>query len=393
MSNRYVADNCLSDLEEEGSSEDIVLPPALEPMHPNCASTKRNLPTQDHQNADSFSGYDSEGYKKCFDAARKIDVPELDVAFNVYTKGVYDKGPAYIFVHGAGFSGLSYGPLIKRMQNEAFCAAVDLRGHGLSQYRDGRRVPGTEFTVTKFNHDLIILIPFMLDLFRAEATTDLPANSDHTVVLFGHSLGGALVCHIANPLTQSGRIKIPCIVIIDISETVATMAIPNMQTILNKKPRRFSSKKAYVDWLLKTHILVNRASAEFSADGTLDANGNVIADLWSTNELWADWFKGMNREFISDFHGYRLLLISTMDKLDREHEISHMQGQLSIEVIPNGVHNLHEDDPDLSAFYVIRFLRRMYLTKHLLGIVFDYRVKVSNDEPLSMEEIRALGQM
>ncbi len=50
--------------------------------------------------------------------------------FRVYIKG--DSGPAFLFLHGGGFSGLSWSVLSSILVSKikCQCIAVDFRGHG-----------------------------------------------------------------------------------------------------------------------------------------------------------------------------------------------------------------------------------------------------------------------
>lgn len=68
-------------------------------------------------------------WTKYFDSTREV-LLESGNKFRVYIKG--DAGPVFFFLHGGGFSGLSWSllstQLVKRIKCQ--CYAIDIRGHG-----------------------------------------------------------------------------------------------------------------------------------------------------------------------------------------------------------------------------------------------------------------------
>jgi protein phosphatase methylesterase 1 len=64
-----------------------------------------------------------------YDRAENV-ITEDGNKFRVYVKG--NSGPAFFFLHGGGFSGLSWALLSTRLveQVKCQCYALDLRGHG-----------------------------------------------------------------------------------------------------------------------------------------------------------------------------------------------------------------------------------------------------------------------
>lgn len=330
----------------------------------------------------------STSYTDCYDD--KFFVEANGQKINVYTKGVFDDVPLIFFVHGAGFSGLSFGPLVKRVHTEGFCAALDLRGHGLTVNEDGTTAPGESMTIENFVADCKAVLDHLFTYVYKPASAVAQKKS---ILLCGHSLGGGIVARLSAELQEQYDVQLCCL--IDINETVAIGAIPNMMSVLRKKPLTFSSEDALVNWILSSHTLSSRASALFQAPGLIygpshPKSGRVIADLINSNDNWRNWFIGLNDNFLGKFSGYKLLFIGGMEKLDKETEIAHMQGKLSIEVIPNSGHNLHEDDPNTVAFYFIKYLRRMHLSKKLIHKPFDFKKKDPDEDPIPLEEIKRL---
>ena len=327
-------------------------------------------------------------YTECYDS--KLLVEANGQKINVYTKGVFDSIPLIFFVHGAGFSGLSFGPLVKRICTEGFCAALDLRGHGLTVSDDGTTAPGESMTIENFVADCRAVLDHLFTHIYKPTNTSVQKKS---ILLCGHSLGGSIAARLAVELQEGYDVQLCCL--IDINETVAIGAIPNMMSVLRKKPLTFSSEEALVNWLLSSHTLCSRSSALFQAPGLIHGpnhpkSGGVIADLINSNDNWRNWFIGLNDNFLGKYPGYKLLFIGGMEKLDKETEIAHMQGKLSIEVVPNSGHNLHEDDPNTVAFYFIKYLRRMHLSKKLINKPFDFKKKDPDEDPVPLEEIKRL---
>lgn len=393
---------------------------------------------------------------------------ERALSVRAYACGSYADGPAYVFLHGAGFSGLSFGPLCKRLRGDAFCLALDLRRHGGTEELEGTgeilardrelalraeeaerdasggteaagpsasasRAPqaspadllsssssprspsplldsgmggmggpsdsGSPLSVHTLVADLAAAIPKILSAYR-------PGAQEHSVVLFGHSLGGALACHLTaalgrglsegapGPDEPSCSLRVLCLCLIDVTEVTATRALPHMASVLGKRPAAFPSRAAFLDWVVQSGTLRNREIARFSAQGMLGRGPGVRlnAELMGSRPHWAGWFRGMNCEFLQEFKGHKLLLIGGMEKLDAEHEVAHMQGRLCVEVVPGANHNLHEDNPDQAAFLISRYLRRMYLTRHLLGKTFDWRSRRPEELEREFGEIAASGR-
>ncbi|TNJ27115.1 Protein phosphatase methylesterase-1 [Giardia muris] len=328
----------------------------------------------------------SRSYTECFDDRFMVETSDLNI--NVYSKGTFDQMPLFFCIHGAGFSGLSFGPLVQRIASEVYCVAPDLRGHGLTVQKDGSTTPGADLTVERFLDDAQAVIK---DIFDNRFTPKENASDKRTLILCGHSLGGSLAAKLAARLQAD--YDVPLCILIDITESVAIGAIPNMSTVIRKKPTVFNTEAALANWLVASHTLLNKSAALFQAPGLIygkdsETPGKVIADLGASGENWKAWFEGLNDCFYTKFQGYRLLFISGMEKLDKDTEIMHMQGRLAIEVIKGANHNLHEEKPNELAFFLIRYLRRMHYTRGLLGKPFNFTSKDPDEDPIPLNDLR-----
>lgn len=104
--------------------------------------------------------------------------------FCLYTRNTKDSSaPVLFFLHGGGFSGLSWAILSKTVTNlvRCQCVAIDIRGHGETKTPD--------------EHDLSIDI---LTNDICQVLRQLYNNDNKpSIFLIGHSMGGALAVHVA----------------------------------------------------------------------------------------------------------------------------------------------------------------------------------------------------
>lgn len=133
---------------------------------------------------------------------------------------------------------------------------------------------------------------------------------------------------------------------------------------------------------------MNARSARIQLPGLVDEDLNSRADLSRTKDLWLGWFKGMNARFI-DSAAWKLLLVSTLEKLDRAHEIAMMQGKIAVEVVPGCIHNLHEDQPVKVALVLQEYLRKLHLTNGTCDLAMDFRKGLTDAERPEPESVMA----
>ena len=136
--------------------------------------------------------------------------------FNVYTGGEENVGPLLVFLHGGGYSGLTWSLLNEEITRLVNCQtlAIDLRGHGCSQTED--EIDLSAQTMAK---DISSIVKK-----HVESLQTLPE-----VVLIGHSMGGALAVHTA----LEGEIDaLIGLIVIDVVEGTAMDALSSMQSFL-----------------------------------------------------------------------------------------------------------------------------------------------------------------
>lgn len=246
--------------------------------------------------------------------------------FHVYiTPPATPKAPLLVLHHGAGSSAMSFALFakeIKKAMPELGILAIEARDHG-SVVWDASGNIDSNLSVELLSQDLVD----MLLLTQAKLSwKELP-----TVVLIGHSLGGAVVTHTAN----SGLLdkKLLGYAVLDVVEGSAMEALTHMQTYLASRPRIFPSLPAAVEWHIRSRTLRNPQSARASVPSLLlqtsDGKWKWRTELSSTEGYWENWFTGMSAKFLHG-RGAKLLILAGTDRLDKELMIGQMQGTFVI---------------------------------------------------------------
>lgn len=274
--------------------------------------------------------------------------------FHVYlTPPSSPKAPLLVLHHGAGSSGLSFSLFaleIRKLLPDAGVLAVEAREHGSVVWGPGGEVDN-DLSIHILSQDMVE----MLHLTRAKmGWAELP-----TLVLVGHSLGGAVVTDAA----KKGMLEDKLIgyAVIDVVEGSAMDALKSMQAYLASRPSVFPTLDTAIDWHIRSRTLRNLQSARASVPSLLlqTPSGSWIwkTDLSSTEAYWQNWFEGMSSKFLSA-KGAKLLLLAGTDRLDKELMIGQMQGKFQLQVFPAAGHFLQEDLPEKTAEVVVEFVKR-----------------------------------
>ncbi|GAA5838649.1 hypothetical protein JCM11251_003253 [Rhodosporidiobolus azoricus] len=270
-------------------------------------------------------------------------------------------GVVFVCVHGAGYSGLSWACLAKELAAKAAegktCAGVlayDARGHGktaLPSPGDGES--GTvDMSLSSMSSDLCAVLKAMYPL----------RETAPTLVLVGHSMGGAVVADACNRI-QAEVADVTGVVVVDVVEGTAIDALPGMSTLIASQPKKFDSPAAAIAWHVSSKTINNLTSARISVpplvkplqEGADECSWRV--DLAKTEPYWRGWFTGLSAKFLS-CRAAKLLLLAGTDRLDRELLIGQMQGKYQLEVDPLVGHCVHEDAPERTAEALLSFFER-----------------------------------
>eukprot|EP00767_Chilomastix_cuspidata_P001690 gnl/Chilomastix_cuspidata/1815.p1 GENE.gnl/Chilomastix_cuspidata/1815~~gnl/Chilomastix_cuspidata/1815.p1 ORF type:complete len:664 (-),score=302.62 gnl/Chilomastix_cuspidata/1815:61-1824(-) len=293
-----------------------------------------------------------------------------------------------IFVHGAGFSALSFAQLAKRLSPEMNCLAIDLPAHGRTMTSDDTWArAGKKWEKTDRVPDLSI--ERLTCAVRDVALAVLPARS--TVFLAGHSMGGGVVAAVAHDAQFSAAFKLGMLILIDVTEGVALAGLAHMPRVLMARPPSFGSFEDVVAWAKASGTVRDERSARISCrKQNVSVGGRLVprTDLAATAKYWEGWFLGMNERFLgAPCAG--MLLSANPDRLDLPLTISHMEGRFELEIVRGAGHTLHEDQATQCAVHILTTLRRRHLTRDLARVPFVPGRVEPGARPPSFEEVAA----
>jgi len=98
-------------------------------MPPKAPLPKRGLGDSEKKGPRGKKDFSLIPWTNYFDKYEDVII-DPDTRFRVYVKG--NEGPAFFFLHGGGFSGLSWSLLSCSLINKIKCQcySMDIRGHG-----------------------------------------------------------------------------------------------------------------------------------------------------------------------------------------------------------------------------------------------------------------------
>ncbi|XP_077559590.1 protein phosphatase methylesterase 1 isoform X6 [Haemaphysalis longicornis] len=189
-------------------------------------------------------------WRSYFSEARSVRTSDTDT-FRVYTKGSH--GPLLFMLHGGGYSGLTWSLFSSEICHIVECqvAAIDIRGHGE--------------TVTSNDTDLSAgtLANDIGAVYRAMYPDD---SEQPSVILIGHSMGGAVAVHAAYKDAVPNLVGV---IVIDVVEGTALEALQSMQTFLRGRPSSFRSLEYAIEWCVRSGQVRNLESARVSMPSQL----------------------------------------------------------------------------------------------------------------------------
>jgi len=324
-----------------------------------------------------------------------------DGVFTVYSRGSGDT--LVLLLHGGGYSGLTWSLVGDELFRMAECriAAIDLRGHG----------------ETSASVDDMSLQTLSKDV-RCVADQLVDSGGHKSLVLVGHSLGGAVAVSVAKEGGVAG------LVVIDVVEGTALESLNHMQGFLRSRPQQFRSVSHAIEWCVRSGQARNIESAKVSMPGQIkDKNGRLVSsciddlisspqkdqiiesatrltpepppdsikeedeetgtekpkekeeqnnsetspagngpftwaiDLSTTEPYWSGWFADLTANFLAA-PSAKLLMLAGVDRLDKDMMVGQMQGKFQMLVLPQVGHAIQEDSPDKVAEAIANFIVR-----------------------------------
>lgn len=357
----------------------------------SCSASSGPLPTWD------------DFFEHCEDIKPRADSSDT---FRVYSSG--NSGPVLFLLHGAGHTGLSWACFARLLRDGSppplRVFAYDARGHGATQCADN-----TTLSAEMLTEDGIAVVRFLYNRLVAEEQSERTQNEQNeqkeqqpaaasaqerqedseakskgdsdtipSVILVGHSMGGA----IATRMAASGQVpQLQGLMVLDVVEGTALAALPQMAAFVSRFPSLFTSCKEAVNWSIFAGLLCNRTSAAISIPSQLVKTTRKAlpashkgadkgppdeevwtwrVDLMATAPYWEGWFRGTSHAFLSS-RCVKILICSSSDRLDKELMIAHMQGKFQVQIVTGSGHVIEEDQPAELCRVVRTFITRYRL--------------------------------
>ena len=292
----------------------------------------------------------------CFATALEVDIQVEGGTASLRTYYSPPKVPiqdatVMILHHGAGFGGLSFALMARQVtqltNGELGLLAYDCRGHGRSSFPDSAR---NDMSLRNLRDDMLCVVQSIFP----------DAACRPSLLLVGHSMGGAVVVAAAHALEEQHIARVSGVAMIDIVEGTSLQLLPAMGDILQKWPVSFSSVEDAIRWHVESRTIRNAESARRSVPSLVRASGDRWdwqADVLASEPFWKGWFTGLSSSFLKS-RTARLLILAETDNLDRELMIGQMQGKYQLVVSPQAGHCVHEDEPESTAATLVHFWRR-----------------------------------
>lgn len=344
---------------------------------------------------------------------KTVDVETDGGTFKVYLSPEPDHPdrPRIVTLHGGGYSGLSWALFTEEITSMIHCqvVSIDIRGHGETKVENP-----DDLSIETLVHDV------------EQVLHKLFSDGIPSLVLVGHSMGGAVAVRVAQrPSLEHCIHGIAVIDVVEGTAMDALASMQSFLRsrpthfksiehaiewcvrsgqVRNVDSARVSMPSQIVNCetgLLATNEVETYTRVSGSApeparhaalpDRIAEEDGEDIAepepepepqafarptavgdgastmkykwriDLSKTERHWAGWFRGLSAAFLS-LRPPRLLLLASIDGLDRELTVGQMQGKFQMQVLTRCGHAVHEDTPGEVARVVAAFALRHRLT-------------------------------
>ena len=247
------------------------------------------------------------------------------------------KGPILFCLHGAGHSALSFS-LLSELSINYRLISYDFRGHA-----NNISEPKDELSMSSLVSDTEKVLLKINELFPKD-----------NIIILGHSLGGAVAVKTCSHIfkvrfNEDLYNKIQGIIVVDVIEGSAMESLPFMKSVVENRKNEFNSINEAITYMASTQIN-NLQSCRISIPPLLkqikNKKGKKLftwkTDLLATEKFWEDWYKDLNKEFLS-IKTPKALILSDTNELDGI--LSGLQGEYKLGIIKGTGHFIMEDDP------------------------------------------------
>ncbi|KAF8783308.1 Protein phosphatase methylesterase 1 like protein [Argiope bruennichi] len=271
--------------------------------------------------------YTPVAWDKYFDTYRDVTISDGN-SFRVYLKG--SSGPLLLLLHGGGYSGLSWSLLSATISQLIECqiAAMDCRGHGETHCLDE-----DDLSADRLSNDV------------GEVFKTLYGDEDQpSVILVGHSMGGAIAVHTVY------KDLIPTViglVVIDVVEGTALDALQSMQSFLRSRPPSFNNLSTAIEWCVRSGQVRNVESAKVSMPGQLK---NSVTGETATKDIH---LQPSNEQAAADILAPRQVPPSDSILEEAEEDEEHKAQNASADAEPSSAFKI-PNSPAPSAKYIWR---------------------------------------
>ncbi|QLG71985.1 hypothetical protein HG535_0C03380 [Zygotorulaspora mrakii] len=302
-------------------------------------------------------------WKEFFSENEDFVIEQRNFTFNTYynlpaSLKIGATVPVFLFHHGAGSSGLSFATLSKalyeKMDKACVTFAFDARAHGKTRPIDTRKE--VTYDLNTFVEDFVAVVEY----FHHNRLLRL-AKAKYSFVFVGHSLGGSICTSSYTFFPEILRKDALGVVMLDIVEEGAILALKNVNHFLQKTPNIFKNYQDAIDWHVQNGLSRYRNSAEIAIPSlfrlTKSHKVQRITNLRDFEPFWNTWFEGLSHKFVM-LPCSRLLLLAGNENLDKELIIGQMQGRYQLVVFHESGHFIQEDTPVKTALTLHDFYIR-----------------------------------
>lgn len=348
-----------------------------------------------------------------------VDIDTEEGVFRVYLSPEPDhpQRPRIVALHGGGYSALSWSLFTEEITNMIHCqvVAIDVRGHGETKAKDSDDLSIETLVkdVEQILHKLypqeippIILLghsmggaiavraahsPALEPCVQGVAVIDVVEGTAMEALASMQSFLRSRPTHFKSiehaiewcvrsgqvRNVESARVSMPSQIVNCSTDQLAINELEDYQSEglpLEPATRGFRPDAISEEEETSPALQEGNGESEGNGEGEGDApfvkpsvvGGGNLKYAWRvplsrSESHWAGWFRGLSSAFLS-VRAPRLLLLASLDGLDRELTVGQMQGKFQMQVLTRCGHAVHEDTPAEVARVLASFALRHRLT-------------------------------